>query len=93
MTYRFCVLKNNGNNVKCTAKGEKSNKCYARNHTILFVPVRGTAQEYFCSYQSLHSSKKNHSAKEKFQIKSFYKIINQSKFLFTTLSRLRCLKH
>ena len=47
MTYRFCVLKNNGNNVKCTAKGEKSNKCYARNHTILFVPVRGTAQEYF----------------------------------------------
>ena len=25
--------------------------------------------------------------------KSFYKIINQSKFLFTTLTRQRCLKH
>ena len=52
MTYIFCILKNKGNNVRCTTEGEKSNKCCTRNHTILFVCLRGTAQEYlFRSYQ------------------------------------------
>ena len=44
MTYLFCVIKNNGNNVRCTTEGEKSNKCCARNYTNLFVRLRGTAQ-------------------------------------------------
>ena len=58
MTYRFCVIKKNWKNVRCTTEEEKSSKCYARNHTI-FVRLRGTAQEYlFRSYQSLHSSRK-----------------------------------
>ena len=55
MTYLFHVIKNNGNNVRCTTEGEKSHKC-VRNHAILIVPFRGTAKEYlFCNYQSLHS--------------------------------------
>ena len=59
ITYPFCVTKNNRNNVRCTTEGEKSKKCYARNHNMLFVPLRGTAQEYlFHSYQSLHSLRK-----------------------------------
>ena len=41
------------NNVRCTTEGEKSNKCYVRNQTILFVHLSGTAQEYlFHSYKS-----------------------------------------
>ena len=36
MTYLFCTIKNNGNNVRCTAEGEKSNKC-ARNHTYYVI--------------------------------------------------------
>ena len=48
ITYLFCIIKNNGNNI-CTTEGEKSNKC-VRNHTIVFFRLRGTAQEYlFCS--------------------------------------------
>ena len=59
MTHRFCVINNNGNNVRCATDGEISNKCYAMNHTRLLVRLRTTAQEYlFCSYQSLHSSRK-----------------------------------
>ena len=59
MTYCFSDIKNNGNNLRCTTEGEKSNKCSARSHTILFVRLRGTAQEYlFCSCQSLHSLRK-----------------------------------
>ena len=58
MSYRFCVIKNNGYNVRRTNEGEKSNKYYAKNHTVLFVCLREIAQEYlFRSYQSLHSSK------------------------------------
>ena len=55
MIYLFCVVKNNGNNVRRTTEGEKSNKCCARSHTIIFFSLRGTAQKYlFHSYQSLH---------------------------------------
>ena len=55
MTYFFCIIKNNGSNVRCTAEGEKPNKCCKRNHTISFVHLRGKAQEYFFwSYMSLH---------------------------------------
>ena len=59
MSYRFCVIKNNGKDVRCTTDEEKSNKCYAKNNSILFVRLRGTGQEYlFRSYQSLYSSTK-----------------------------------
>ena len=67
ITYLFCVIKNNRNNKRCTTEGEKSNKCEARNHTILFIRLRGTAQEYlFHSYQSRVFLEKFHSVKEKF---------------------------
>ena len=36
---------------------------------------------------------KSLSEREILDNKNFYKIINQSKFLFTTLTRLCCLKH
>ena len=56
MIYLVCIIKNNGNNIRYTTERELSNKCYVRNHTILFVSLRGTAQEHlFHSYQSLHS--------------------------------------
>ena len=42
--------------VRCITEGEKLNKCCARNHTTLFISLRGLAQEYlFCSYQYLQS--------------------------------------
>ena len=94
MIYLFCVIKNNGNNVGCTTEGEKSNKCCARNHTILFVSLRGTAQKYlFLSYQSLILRVNSLSKGEILGNKNFYKIINQSKFLFTTMTMLHCVKH
>ena len=56
MTLPFFRYKENWNNVRCNTEGEKSNKCCGRNHTILFVPLTATAQEYLlCSYQFLHS--------------------------------------
>ena len=80
MTYLFCVIKNNGNNVRYTTEGEKSNKCYARNHSILFLRLRGTAKEYLIrNYQSLLILKKNSlSEVEILDNKNFYKIINQN---------------
>ena len=81
MNYLFYVIKNNVSNLRYTSEGEKSSKCCARNHTILFVRLKGTAQEYlFRSFQSLHT-------------KIFCKTISKSKFLFAALSRPRCWKH
>ena len=58
MTYLFCIMKNNGSNVRCTTAGEKSNKCCARNHPIFCVCLRGIAREYiFHSYQENSLSK------------------------------------
>ena len=55
----FLCYKEQQEQCRCTTEGEKSKKCYARNHNMLFVPLRGTAQEYlFHSYQSLHSLRK-----------------------------------
>ena len=91
MTYLYCVIKNNGNNVTCTTEGRKSNKCCVRNHTILVIRLRGTVQEYLFSSYILREN--SLSEGEILDNKKFYKIINQSKILFTTLTRLRCLKH
>ena len=91
MTYLYCVIKNNGNNVRCTTEERKSNKCCVRNHTILAIRLRGTAQEYLFSSYILRENPLSEG--EILDNKKFYKIINQSKFLFTTLTRLRCLKH
>ena len=94
MTCLFCVIKNDGNKVRCTTEGEKSNKCCVRNHTILFVSLRGRTQEYSFAVISLFIFRENSLSKgEILDNKIFYKIINQSKFLFTTLARLRCVKH
>ena len=95
MTYLFCIIKNNGNNLRCTTEGEKSNKCCARNHTILFVCLRGTVQEHlFHSFTNLFIPRENSlSEGEMLDNENFYKIINQSEFLSTTLTRLHCLKH
>ena len=45
MTYLFCVINNTGNHVGCTTEGEKSNKGWVMNHTVLFLHLRGTVQE------------------------------------------------
>ena len=58
--------------VRCITEGEKLNKCCARNHTTLFISLRGLAQEYlFCSYQYLQSLRKfTQKCKVKFFIRS-----------------------
>ena len=54
----------------------------------------GTAQEYLFQLSVASFFEKIHSAKDKIlENKKFYKIINQSKFLFTSLTKLHCLKH
>ena len=89
----FCVIKNNGNNIRCTTEGEKSNKCCARNNAILFVSLRGTAQEYLFAVFSLFILKENSISKgEILDNEFFYKIISQSKFLLAKLTR-HCIKH
>ena len=56
MAYLFCIIKYNGNTVRCTTEGEASDKCCSKNHIILLVCLRGTDPEYlFHSYQPLHS--------------------------------------
>ena len=94
MTYLFCVIKNNWNNIRCATEGEKSNKCCARNHTLLFVSLREQLKKISVTVISLLIFRENSLSKgEILNNKHFYKIINQWKFLFTTLTRLNCIKH
>ena len=66
-------------NVRCTTEEEKSNKCCRRNHTILFVRLRETAQEYSFAVISLFVLRENSLSEEEIlHDKNFYKIINQS---------------
>ena len=52
------------------------------NLTILFVRLRGTAQEYlFDSYQSLTSTQRRKNFRQK-----LYEIMSQSNFLLITLN-------
>ena len=86
MTYLFCIEKNNMNNVRCTTEGEKSNKCCGRNHIITICSFKRNGSRISRLQLSVSSFlEKIH--------KIFYQIINQSKFLFTTLTKLCCFKH
>ena len=77
-------------NISCTTEGKKSKKCCVRNHTILFFCLRGTAQEVISLFILRENSL---SERDILGNTIFYEIINQSKFFFTTLTRLRCLEH
>ena len=83
ITYLFCIIKNNENNAKCTTEGEKSSKCCLRNHTI-FVHLKGTAQ---VAVISLFILRENSLRKREILDKNLFEMINQLKFLFTTLKQ------
>ena len=51
----LALWKEQRNNVTCTIEGGKSRKCCASNHTILFLYLRGTAQEFL--FEKIHSAK------------------------------------
>ena len=75
----FGVIKKTGTTLRCTTEEEKSNKCCRRNHTILFVRLRETAQEYSFAVISLFVLRENSLSEEEIlHDKNFYKIINQS---------------
>ena len=63
----FCTIKSNENNRRCTTEGEKSNKCCALNHTILFVLFKRNSSGISLSQLSISSFlQKIHREKQKF---------------------------
>ena len=99
MTYLFCIIKNNKNKIGEKKEKEKNLKeknqtYYLRNHIILFVSLRGTDEEYLFPVICFLILRENSlSEGEILDNTFFYKIVHKSKFLFTTVTRLRCLKH
>ena len=91
MTYLFCIIKNNKNNIRCTIEGEKSN-----------IVVQGIIPYYLFVYEeqlrnisftviSLFILRENSlSEGEILDNKNFYKIITNQNFdyaaLFKTLN-------
>ena len=85
MNYCFCIIKNNGNNGRCTTEGEKSNKYCARRHTIFLFVWEEHLRNISFAVISLFILRENSFSERE--------ILDNKNFSFTTLTRLCCLKH
>ena len=94
MTYFFCMIKNSRDNVDVLLK-EKNQTNVVQGIIPHYLLVWGKQLKNISfAVISLFILRENSlSEGEIFDNKNFYNIINQSKFLFTTLTRLHCVKH
>ena len=75
--YFVCIIKNDVNNIRYATEREISNKCYVRNHTILFVSLKEQLKNISFAVISLFILRENSlSEGEILDNKIFYKIIN-----------------